>query len=849
MSDTFKTLIRKLYKTSMTPFRESPEGPLPIKPYNDNDDIVFHINKLRKSVTHLGMTDEDIQAVVIFTLQLVNTQTDLEGALLVVPSVKYLFKSMFDEIHLPPGDASRIAIEAIYTQWVSILRNAPSNNKRSYEHHPDYEKSPLLTFHVESLSSCTAPGTHDFYTTYAYELHKRLRFNESLNLGLHTHDKYATTARFFFLHCSDVTKRRTDLKPNALSSWVIDEFKRGYMQYRMEHQPSDKMQETAEDHVARLKDLWGQRRISRRSSFRKGVYRGIKERDELVPPGGDEVPEFLLSDLPIEDDEDEKDDWAGSEGNPKEDWNFVDLLENTPTLTDEDPEIRDKRWIDNFHLRNFHFYWQKKHLGLFHYGLLYQAMRDIWNKKPVTASRTLVLYFYLLIHTGMSTKKLLDLQPCEKATALDKDKAELRKIGTRYYILNPTVVNLKTKPEPGICYPTSGKVYIPVPNKITNLFPSDIMKHKYVFRYKIDNKLKHLEPKLIFAFLEDINRSFNRYQPKLTLARITSSFQPLYHGHYGLDPIVACHISGKDRQRLFGSQMHYIYVKHTTLAKSYLSTFSTVDYNIQKNLNECIADKLIRIEGKPTLAKKAEIDVTHDDHFDGYGSPFIPMNDYLAKMISTIEKSIRNEKEIILRHNLYIIYTYLALQFSTSLRPRNNPQLPWTRFNAQAGTILIKDKLSQRYREERLLPLPDITLTLLRNLKSGSVTVHDFIARNLNMIDQSEKAKLMLFFINETGRFTPVTIKEMNKRLSDIGINYDLPPNMPRHVHRTYLFNNGVSSDLADIWMGHQHTGREVMSVISSTAYSDAVRICLPQIANFMRDLGFTAVSYLPEHA
>lgn len=846
MNNTLKLLLYKLYKTSMTPFRESPGGPLPVKSYLDNDDIVFHISKLRGSVTHLGLSDDALQAIVFFTLQLVNVQTDLEGAVLAEPAVKYLLRNIFGELRIHQGDANRIAIDAVCLQWFNILKSVPRKEIKLYEHFPDYEKSPLLTFHIEALSSCEAPGTLNFYETYAYELHKHLRFNEALNLGLHTHDKYATSSRFLFLHLPDRSKRSTNLNPKVLPPWIFVDFRNGYLAYRMEHQPSEKMEETAEDHINKIKDLWIRKKIKPRSPFRKGVYRRFRDRNELVPPEGDEIPAF--TGLSYEDDEEEQDEWAGSEGNPLEDWNFVDSDENSPTLTEEDPEVRDERIIDELHLRNFHFYWQKRNLGLFHYGLLYQALDDCWNMKPLTANRALVIYFYLLIHTGMNTKKLLDLQPCKKPGSLDKDKAELVKVGDRHYILNPTVVKLKTKPEPGICLPTSDKVWIPVPQKIAALFPSDIMKHKYAFSYTINDTLKHVEPKLIFAFLESVNRSFVKFQPKITLARITSSFQPLYHGHYGLDPIIACHISGKDRQRLFGSQMHYIHVKHTILAKAYLSTFSTVDYHIRRNLNECISEKLIRIEGKLTPLKMSEADITHDAHFNGYGSPFIPKNDYLVNMISTIAKLIRAEKDVVLRHNLYVIYTYLALQFSTALRPRNNPNLPWSRFNEQAGTILIKDKLSQRFREERLLPLPPITLALLHNLKSGSAAIHNYVARNVNMIDQSEKAKLMLYFINEVGRFAPLTIKEMNKRLSDMGINYNLPPNMPRHVHRTYLFNNGVSNDLADIWMGHQHLGREVMSIISSTSFADAVRTCLPHITNLMSDLGFTAIPYLPEH-
>ncbi|MFA5073199.1 MAG: hypothetical protein WC539_04810 [Nitrospirota bacterium] len=782
-----------------------------------------------------------------------NTQIDLEGVLLIKPSLEYLINEAYDEAKIAKGDADRSAIELITKEWYKKLKNNPNYTLKCYERCPDYEKSPLLSCHTVAYESCKLrEGTTPFYATYAYEFHKRLRFNESLALDNDTHIGYVRSTRFFFLHCSQETKKRTDLKPNKLPTSIVKNFLTGYKASRMGHSKLEKIEETAETHKGRLHDLWHWREVPSRQRFRKGVSYSSKESDDLPSPGGilEEDPEFKSTGLPIEDDGDEKDEWDGSECNPGEDWNFASHPgEDAQTTTDKDPEIRDAKWLDRFHLRNFHFFWEAKYLDLFHYGILYHAMMALLNTQPVALNKILVIYLYLLIHTGIGSNRLLNLRGSSKAI-IPETELELIKIKDRYYLLNPTLITLRTIPEPGICLPTSKKVHIPIPDSIAKLFPADILENEYIFSYvnkdKNNDKPLRLHPDSIFAFLEDVNESFKRYKLKITLPRIASSFQPLYHHRYGLDPIIACHISGKDRQRLFGAQMHYIYVEHKKLAKAYLATFNEVDFNIRRNLNLCIKNKLIKAELKPFGRDK--LDVTLDDHFYGYGSPFIPKNEYIVKIIKTLRKAVENEEDIVDRHNLYTIYIYLGLQFATALRPRNKPQLPWTRFNSMAGTLLIKDKLSERFREERLLPLPRVILALVNNLKSGLNALEDFVLRNINMKEQHDRTKMMIFFIDEKGRFIPFTIKDMIERLKKIGIDYTLPPNMPRHYCRSYLHDR-VSADLSDIWMGHQHLGREVMSIISSSVFADAVRICRPHIDKMMADICFAEVAYIPNDA
>ena len=848
MTTPVQNMLFRMYKISETPYREEKGVPVPLKHYFDNEDLVPYLDwiKIDKSIILLSIPPEDIHSTILFILQLVNTPVDLEGSLRVKPSITYLVNSIFDELSISDQDSDRIAVEAIVEKWFDVLTNAPKEMIKLYKHKPLHERAPILTYHTESFESCKAAHpNYPLYRAYAYELHKRIRFNDRLGLDDDNHESYIRSARYFFVHTTMISKTRNNF-PAFIPIAVISDFKKGYKDYRLGHRPSGKAIETAEAHVDRIHDLWHRRVVNPRPRFRKGVSQGS---DELTLPKGSKVdppiPEFKSDGYTIDDEHEEEDEWSGAEYNPDEDWNFTSIpAEETQETTEEDPEILNKYLIDHFHTRNFHMYWDKIHLGLFHYSMLYQGMQDILEKDPKALHRLLVVYFYLLIHTGINSKRLLDLRGSSE-DPISESEAELIMIDDRYYLLNPTLIKLKTAPKPGLCLSTSKKTYIPVPAQIAALFPPDIIENKYVFSYLDGDKVKRLNSDAIFEFLADVNNSFKLYNPKITLPKIISSFQTLYQHRYGLDPIIACHISGKDHQRLYKTQMHYIHVPHETLAKAYLHTFNTVNLSIRQNLTQCIRSKLIQTDSKtaPQVVNE-KLNVIQDDHTEGYGSPFIPLKGYINNLLGTLQTNINNEQDLINRHNLYTIYTYLGLQFATALRPRKNPDVPINRFNSRAGTILINDKVSEIYREERLVPLPPVILYVITELITGIKKMQEYIQRNLILSDQSDKAQNMFFFIDKSGRFIPFTVKGMLSRLAAIGVDYNLPPNMPRHYLRTYLYYLDISNDVADIWMGHQHLGRETMSIISSTVFADAVKICLPRIEKMMKHIGFFNIAY-----
>ena len=849
-----------LYMLSETPYRVVSGTPTPEKNYLVNEDIVAHIAKVRNSQTLksaiLGASDEIIESIILFILQLVDTPTDLEGSILAEDSIIYLLREIQNEgTGKFKGQFS--IVDAVAAEWFAVLKDTSADTKKFYLQMPHYENAPLLTCHVESLKTCKlSDGTYPLYATYAYEFHKRLRFCHRYRLPKETWNACVRTIRYFFHFCSAAVKSKRNLRPDTIPLSVANDFKSGYTRYRMEKRSSDSIGETADVYWERLRKIWHLEPILPRTRFRKGYRRADENQDHLTPPGeplDEHPPGFDASDYEIEDDDDEGE-WEGQhEGPSAAGWDFGHVSgQNQPTTTRKDPEVLDYKWHDQLHLRNHHFFWERKYLDLFHFSMLYLAMQKIRDREPLGLHRCLVAYFYILIHTGMSSRQVLFLRGPECST-IGANEARLLIREGRFYIEHPHTIRHQKGQPLDLCKATSGKVYIPLPDRIVQLLkdlPEGTLQCDYVFSHEDkNNRFKHLKPDSIFAFLNDVNASFSRYTHKITLARIANSFQPLYHHRYGLDPIIACHISGRDRQKLYGSQMHYIHIDHDRLAREYLTAFNSVDFFIRENLDRCIEMKLLKPAETVRRNKREPLVIPKEDNFDGYGSHLIPKGDYISNMINALKSAVSRENDMFRRHNLFSIYTYLGLQFCTASRPRNNPPLPWKRFNARSGTILINDKLSARYREERLLPLPEIMRFLLSDMNRGFKTVEDHILRNHVFSDQSHKAANIFFFINALGRFEHFTLKEMREKLSEIGIDYGLPANMPRHFLRTYLFDANITCDLADTWMGHQHVGRETLGITSSVIYDDAVHVCMPHIDKMMQELGFSQVAYLPNHA
>jgi len=230
---------------------------------------------------------------------------------------------------------------------------------------------------------------------------------------------------------------------------------------------------------------------------------------------------------------------------------------------------------------------------------------------------------------------------------------------------------------------------------------------------------------------------------------------------------------------------------------------------------------------------------------NGYGSSIICPPDVIRKIVLTIIKNILQRNNLIARHNLFVVYTYLCAEFSLGLRPRNRPALL---ICYETRTAVISDKQSVKYFEQRVLPLPKILFSLMLELKNGFESLKFNIARSLCPSAILYKWITPFFFIDEkSGSVEDFTIKKMAQIFMDMGISLDLPPNFPRHFARNYLYHEGIANDIIDAWFGHQHAGREMTNITSAAIPDRAMKECLIKIEMFLEKTGFEELKYLPQ--
>jgi hypothetical protein len=177
------------------------------------------------------------------------------------------------------------------------------------------------------------------------------------------------------------------------------------------------------------------------------------------------------------------------------------------------------------------------------------------------------------------------------------------------------------------------------------------------------------------------------------------------------------------------------------------------------------------------------------------------------------------------------------------LRPRNNPEIL---FNPDSRAIVIQDKQSANYHEERILPPANILSHLLKELRHGIPVIQRHIAKYHYPAILGQSLESLFFFVDpETGRIREFTLKGMKGILGDIGIDFELPMNFPRHYIKNYLYHGDICNDVIDMWMGHQHSGREMLSIISSTMPGSAAVACIDRTESMLQKIGFSEINYM----
>jgi hypothetical protein len=813
-----------------------------------------------------NFNDEAIKSIINYILNMFMTPLNLRGALLLEPCANYMLNRAFEEVikkHAKSPDAIREinAIRplfmAVAEQWFHRLRQSDIKYITTT---PAIKASLPLSFHVTAFEESTKEYNWKktrsdrklypfLYEAFAYSFHLRI-MNKLHQPGTDTTKLiYERLPRYAFQYASTHVRDEPH-EPDNYTGRLVKDWITNY--HKAQQGEEAKIASTSSTGYAKLWPLFWDRAITikarryyvRRASAAERIV-NVEGPDGTASERKNKAVELSYALQGLEDDEPNV--ISPYEPPLSEFLNFYGSVDRFGDVAKEENAGIPDGSADFIQSHNISTFWDFTALNLHHYAFLYEAIEKARNDKSQEAG-AIVLYFLILIHTGIEPRFLQDLMVLGKNST--DESLDLTQIGGQYYILIPSIMRLKSVPSHADTYPTAKKVHIPVPPAIAKLIPAHPADNKFVFSFKAKEGVTRLSNDQILPFLQNINDAYGlttnncQHGLNITLESIAVSFYSLYCDFFGFDPYMACYISQRDHKKRYGAKLHYVHIPHQMLEQEYLKAFDEIDFRIRENLYNSMKRGTVRWN----RVKKPQkgISPVSSNVLAGYGSPFIPRLPYVRERIEKLRDAVIKKKDHIKRHNLYIVYLYLGLQFATTLRPHNNPQLYWLQYNRDAGVILIFDKQSGKYNEHRILVLPRRIRSLLKSMQDAWPKMHDYIMVNHCMSYQHDKIKQIFFHIGSDGVLVDFTNNSICDAFNSLGLDFTDPMNMPRQYTRNYFYHNNISHQVADILMGHQSEGREVFNLASTTSLARAAAVYLPVLDRMLDEIGFTEVEYLP---
>ncbi len=803
--------------------------------------------------------DTDIEEIVIFSLDLLSIPNDLTGALLAQPCTLHMLKDTFDAVSKSNELSSdqkddiesfRGCISDVIDTWYGVLKTSSLTELGQW---PTIDQSLPLHFHLIAYKEAKIPylvkkkGFKEkpdvfppaMYVAFGFLFHKKLkdRINQYTNQQTRRHMEELARSPYEF--ASNWARKKMGHVPGDYTPELKEDFLANYAKAGRNRQPDA---EVTTGNKRQSFDWFYSDELQRKShDFR--VRRLLSGGDE--PDSGDLADDVTL---PKREAYEREKKFSDGKDRGKE---YEPRIEVFPGAYNEGIEKKKEAWKKEIlHSRFVPFPWEILPLQPHHYAFLYDVIDQEYDKSR--ENRAITLFYRILMHTGIEPEMLLGLiVHGEQST---EESLDLKKIDSRYYILNPNIISLEGKPSPN-CAQTAEKVHIPLPDEIAKHMPSKPPDGLHIFSYQTNNGFACLTKDQVANFWtirapggstggKKKRKKQYRTGIKLTPKGIAYGFYSLYSQLFRFDPIIACHVSGTDHRELYGPQLHYVHVDHERLEKEYLEAFREVNHSIQTLQYEYyqsgLTKKKIKSEPvKPTNKIEARKDLL------GYGSSAVPKMDFLRDRMKALGDAVTNEKDNVLRrHNLYGCYTYLALGFATLLRPHDDPQLFWHHFNRHVGNITIADKETRKYREERILRLPERIKALLVRLQDGR-EAFAVERRKYCLSRQQSRVDKIFFEVKENGILAPFTFNTILEAFGSLNLDFDVPDNMARHFTRTRMHHR-ISNTYADIWAGHTRIGRNVAGIGSTTTLSDVASVCIPCINELLDDLGILELEYLP---
>lgn len=310
------------------------------------------------------------------------------------------------------------------------------------------------------------------------------------------------------------------------------------------------------------------------------------------------------------------------------------------------------------------------------------------------------------------------------------------------------------------------------------------------------------------ATIKLINKSHNN---RITISRLSNAFSA-YLKHEQVDSAEAAYLLNRE-------------IRQTASCYYHIATSEHINNIYQKWLSYLFAER------PPFITDNNDKDLVFiGSHLVVYRKK---IKDLFFQLKDKLKHPVTMAKSLEEMHNNYVIFLILLLNLATGHRPVKNPFCFLNDFDTLTSRLFISDKENRGSLSARVLPLPPIISTYLKEynehlnnlLKLESPYSYD-MGMKIKAVLASEIP--YLFFLNEH-TYEDVTPRLLDNKLKDI---FPLPLNWNRHFIRSYLSHDNVNSHAIDAFMGHSNGTVEPFSKYSALGILD-----LKPVANSLQKL------------
>lgn len=333
------------------------------------------------------------------------------------------------------------------------------------------------------------------------------------------------------------------------------------------------------------------------------------------------------------------------------------------------------------------------------------------------------------------------------------------------------------------------------------------------------------------------------------LAHIAKAFPALIGHGGGLDNVAVRLISGRGTLRSY-AQLHYTRLTPSAMFSNYQEACATLHQKIIEDLPRSARLWWLKKVVTPTTTVPAQ----------GFGSPLVRQDDTIRRSVERLRhiiirtRTVRSLADVITHHNAYTCYAYLLL-LHMGIRPQRNPIVSSESEATSWDRLIITDKRSATYLEQRLLLLPAPGPAILMQLSQERDRLRRALWAHAGTTPVKEldaawvgQSRPLFQFLDLNGQRITFSLAAFREQLCRLRI--DLPgttqTNWGRHWIRTHLYADGFAEDLIDLWLGHVRAGREPLAHHSSTRYGSALRQVSERIRHHLAVIGFRRVQYFP---